>query len=106
ALTGQFHSSYTRYARFLRSLDGDIEAHQSKLHREAERWYGAIARRIAGCEKMLLACDPKLKLRQGFSIVKDKSGKVVKSSSAVALGDIIQIELYEGILDSKVEDIR
>ena len=66
----------------------------------------AIVKRISESEKMLLACDPKLKLKQGFSIVKDKSGKVLKSSSNVAIDDIIQVELYDGILESKVEDIR
>ena len=76
------------------------------MQQEAKRWYGAIVRRIVECENMLLACDPKLKLRQGFSIVKDKAGKVLKSSSAVARGDIIQVELYKGVLDSKVTDIR
>jgi exonuclease VII large subunit len=55
---------------------------------------------------MLLACDPQLKLKQGFSIVKDKTGKVVKSKTTVKICDIITVQLFDGILDSKVEDIR
>jgi len=106
ALLQPFRNNYTRYARYLRALDGDIEAQEGGLSREVQRWYGAIGRRIGECEKMLLACDPKLKLKQGFSIVKDKSGKVLRSSRGVAIDDIIQVELYEGILDTKVEDIR
>jgi exodeoxyribonuclease VII large subunit len=106
ALTGQFQNSHTRYRRFLRSVQNDIAAHEEEMQQEAKRWYVAIAKRITECENMLLACDPKLKLKQGFSIVKDKTGKVLKSSRTVAIDDIIHVELYDGILDSKVEDIR
>jgi exodeoxyribonuclease VII large subunit len=106
ALTAQFRNSHTRYRRFLRSVQNDIAGHEEEIQQEAKRWYVTIARRITECENMLLACDPKLKLKQGFSIVKDKTGKVLKSSSTVAIDDIIHIELYDGILDSKVEDIR
>ncbi len=106
SLAAQFRNSHTRYRRFLLSLQGDIAAYEAAMQREAKQWYMAIAKRIAESEKMLLACDPKLKLKQGFSIVKDASGKVLKSSSTVARGDIIQVELYKGILDTKVKDIR
>ena len=105
-LEEQFQNSYTRFGRFLRSLKEDVATHDVQIEREAKRWYLAIEKRLSECEKMLLACDPRLKLKQGFSIVKDKSGKVLKSSKTVALRDIIHIELYEGVLDTKVENIR
>ena len=81
-------------------------AYDVQIQREAKRWYMAIGKKITDCEKMLLACDPQLKLKQGFSIVKDKSGKVLKSKKTIAIDDIIQIELSDGFLDSRVEDIR
>ena len=105
-LEEQFQNSYTWLGRFLRSLKEDVATHDVQIEREAKRWYLAIEKRISECEKMLLACDPRLKLKQGFSIVKDKSGKVIKSSKTVALRDIIHIELYEGGLDTKVENIQ
>ncbi len=106
SLVEQFGNSSTRYRRFLRSLQENITVHEGAMQRETQRWYGAIARRLADGENMLLACDPKRKLQQGFSIVKDKTGKVLKSSKTVAIDDIIHVELYDGILDSKVEDIH
>jgi exonuclease VII large subunit len=106
ALAAQFQNSHTRYRRFLRSLQGEITEHEEQMRQEAHRWYVAIARRMTACENMLLACDPKLKLKQGFSIVKDASGKVLRSRRGIAIDDIIQVELYEGILDAKVEDTR
>jgi exonuclease VII large subunit len=76
------------------------------LSQEAKRWFLAIGKKVTDSERLLLANDPKLKLKQGFSIVKDKNGKVLKSVKTVALRDIIKVELSDGILDSKVEDIH
>jgi exonuclease VII large subunit len=55
---------------------------------------------------MLLACDPQLKLKQGFSIVTDKMGRVVRSSNALEVGDIMDVQLYKGKLETKVEKIK
>jgi exodeoxyribonuclease VII large subunit len=106
SLEDQFLNSSTRFRRYLRSINEDIATYDAQIEREAKRWYLAVKKRISDCEKMLLACDPSLKLKQGFSIVKDKSGKVLRSIRTVAIHDIIQVELYDGILDTKVKDIR
>jgi exodeoxyribonuclease VII large subunit len=106
SLEEQFDHSSTRFRRYLDSLKKDIAAYDGQIQRDAKRWYMAIGKKITDCEQMLLACDPHLKLKQGFSIVKDKSGKVLKSIRAVARHDIIHVELSDGILDSKIEDIR
>ena len=45
-------------------------------------------------------------LKRPLSIVKDKHGKVLKSVKTVALRDIIKVELSDGLLDAKVEDIQ
>jgi exodeoxyribonuclease VII large subunit len=105
-LEEQFQNNYTRYERYLRSLHKDISMYDGDLSREAKRWFSTLGKMIADCEKLLLANDPKLKLKQGFSIVKDKNGKVLKSVKSVAVRDIIKVELSDGILDSKVEDIH
>jgi exonuclease VII large subunit len=76
------------------------------LSQEAKRWFLAIGKKVTDSERLLLANDPKLKLKHGFSIVKDKDGKVLKSVKTVAIRDIIKVELSDGILDSKVEDIH
>jgi exodeoxyribonuclease VII large subunit len=105
-LDEQFDHSYTRFRRYLDSLTEDVTAYDVQIQREARRWYVAIGKKIADSEKMLLASDPRLKLKQGFSIVKDTFGNVLKSKKTIAIDDIIHVELSDGILDSKVEDIR
>ena len=101
-----FAHNYTRLHRYLVSLNNDIGLYEKGIEREARRWYLAVVKKITDCERMLLACDPQLKLKQGFSIVKDKTGKVVKSKKTVKICDIIAVQLFDGVLDSKVEDIR
>ena len=105
-LEEQFQNNYTRFERYLRSLRKDIGISDGNLSREGKRWFLALGKKVADCERLLLANDPKLKLKQGFSIVKDKYGKVMKSVKTVAVRDIIKVELSDGILDSKVEDIQ
>jgi exodeoxyribonuclease VII large subunit len=105
-LEEQFQNNYTRFERYFRSLREDVGMYEGNLTREAKRWYVAIGKKVDDCDRLLLASDPRLKLKQGYSIVKDKQGKVLKSIKTVARHDIIKVELSDGILDSKVEDIR
>lgn len=102
----QFDHSATRFRRYLTSLQEDLAAYPTQIAREADRWLVAIEKRIAECENILLACDPQLKLKQGFSIVTDKSGKVITSSKTVDVDDIISVKLFEGSLASKVEQVK
>jgi exodeoxyribonuclease VII large subunit len=101
----QFQNNYTRFERYLRSLRKYISMHDGDLSQEAKRWFLSIRNKVTDSKRLLLVNDPKLKLKQGFSIVKDKDGKVLKSVKTVAVRDIIKVELSDGILDSKVEDI-
>ena len=104
-LEKQFENNYTRFERYLRSLHEDITLSDGDLKQDAKRWFLSLGKRIDDYERLLLVSDPKLKLKQGYSIVKDNHGKVVKSTKTVALHDIIKVELSDGTLDSKVEGI-
>jgi exodeoxyribonuclease VII large subunit len=105
-LAEQFQNNYTRFLRYLRSLREDIAMNESDMKREAKRWFVMLVKKVDDCERLLLASDPRLILKQGYSIVKDKQGKILKSIKTVARYDIIKVELSDGSLDSRVEDIR
>jgi exodeoxyribonuclease VII large subunit len=105
-LEEQFQNNYTRFERYLRSLHKDITMSDGDLKQEAKRWFLTLGKKIDDYERLLLVSDPKLKLKQGYSIVKDKQGRVVRSIKTVARDDIIKVELSDGTLDSKVEDIH
>jgi exodeoxyribonuclease VII large subunit len=102
-LEEQFANNYTRFHRYLRSLNADLDDKELQIAKDAKWWFLAIRKRINECEKVLAACDPQLKLKQGYSIVTDKSGKVIKSSKTVAVHDIIEVQLNEGRLETKIE---
>lgn len=105
-LEKQFGLNYTRFQRYLTSIQRDLESFEKRIEREAKRWFLSLMNKITDCEKMLQAYDPQLKLKQGFSIVKDKTGRVVKSRKTLKIRDIITVQLFDGVLDSKIEDIR
>jgi len=101
----QFSHNFTRLSRYMKSIAEDVAALEDTMGKEAKRWYLAIVKHIADCEAMLLVCDPKLKLKQGYSIITDKQGKVIKSSKMVKRDDILGVQLFEGMLKTKVEEV-
>jgi exodeoxyribonuclease VII large subunit len=101
-LEEQFANSFTRYSRYLRSLNTTLNANELQMAKEAKRWFSAIRKRLDECERVLMVCDPHLRLKQGYSIVMDKAGKLVKSSKHVAVSDIIEVQLSDGKLGTKV----
>src|SRR5207249_2380527 len=60
----QFAHNYTRLHQYLISLNNDFGLYEKEIVREAGRWYLAVVKKITDCERMLLACDPQLKLKQ------------------------------------------
>jgi exonuclease VII large subunit len=102
----QYAQSNSRFDRHLNYLSEELSRRQRQIIGESKRWYLSLLKKITEAEKVLLASDPQLKLKQGFSIVKDLSGKVIKSSKAVKIHDIIAVQLFEGRLDTEVEKIE
>ncbi len=59
--------------------------------------------KLANLEKSLRILSPENTLSRGYSITTDSHGQVIKSSNAVALGDIIGVKLARGSLISQVK---
>ena len=53
-------------------------------------------------EKELLALSPKEVLKRGYSIVKNKDDKIIKSKAEANRGDVISITLYDGKINAIV----
>jgi len=104
-LEADFVDSGTRFDRYLHSLQDDLSDSDLQISQRGARWYRALGKRLADREAMLAAHDPRHKLKQGYSIVKDKSGNVLRSTRTDAVSDIINVELYDGRLGAKVENI-
>lgn len=57
-------------------------------------------------EKLLLANDPRHKLKQGYTIATNKSGKIIKSVNQLQEKEILVTQFYDGISESDVTKIQ
>ena len=68
----------------------------------------AVERRraaLAGAAGRLRTLSPRATLERGYAIVRSDAG-IVRSASTVVLGDRVDVELAEGALGARVEDVR
>jgi exodeoxyribonuclease VII large subunit len=68
----------------------------------------AVERRraaLAGAAGRLRALSPRATLERGYAIVRTEEG-VLRSAAAVAPGERVDVELAEGALGARVEDVR
>lgn len=79
---------------------------ENDLKKESTRWYGHIRDIICICEEKLKLADPTFRLKQGYSIVFDKSSKIVKSSNYLRIGDSLKLKFYQGQASSTVESVE
>jgi len=64
-----------------------------------------IKEKINYFEKEINYCNPKRQLKLGYSILR-KDGMVIKSINEINKEDLIDLELLDGIIKSKVYDKR
>jgi len=64
-----------------------------------------VAEQLLGAKRQLLAAyDPKRRLAQGWSIVTNNRGEVVKTLADVEIGDVVHVSLSDGAFDSSVTE--
>jgi exodeoxyribonuclease VII large subunit len=95
---GSFKYILNNVRRFL-SDNGSMIAAQLKLA------LIAAGQQLEYLEKTMAVNDPNRQLKLGYSIVKS-GGKILNSISSVAVGEIIDISLADGIIDSKIVKIN
>ena len=79
-----------------------FESLKSALLAVYERELARVVERVGTIEKYLASVNPERNLKLGYSIVTDNSGKVIKDSSQVTIGEDIKTKLYKGQVISKV----
>ncbi|MFZ5424591.1 MAG: exodeoxyribonuclease VII large subunit [Patescibacteria group bacterium] len=67
-------------------------------------WYKEINKKLENHSNLLKVSDPKLKLKQGYSISRNSNGKILKNAKSVKQGDILNTELANGKIISKVQN--
>jgi exodeoxyribonuclease VII large subunit len=88
----------------LAAAEADLREHRTRLiARPREIVRAADARVLNGATRVRLL-DPVNTLRRGWSIVRDESGRVVRSVSDISVGDVMVAEFADGSVRSRVED--
>jgi exodeoxyribonuclease VII large subunit len=75
---------------------------RAATHTTLERAGSACARRVANLSHL----DPTAVLGRGYSVVRDRSGRIVLRSASLAAGDLLDITFAEGGADARVERSR
>lgn len=66
--------------------------------------FAAKSERLRLFEKQLLASDPDLKLKQGYSIIRNSNNKIVKNVDSVGQGDQLLVQVSDGIIKTSVRE--
>lgn len=90
----------------LRAEERHLASTRQRLAVDARRSLDTAAELLAHERALLAAYDPSRRLAQGWSIVTDASGRVVRDAAAVAPGDALRVRLHRGALDARVESVE
>lgn len=113
-LEGQRH----RLTAAVRRLERATPARRIAVHREREReahrrLLRAVARetgrrrdRLAALSRQLESVSPLATLGRGYAIARDAEGRILRRAEESAPGDPLRIQLAEGRLDARVEEVH
>lgn len=80
------------------------EAKRTASHR-IEQAVQAATERLERQRQLVAALSPQAALRRGYAIVR-KNGKIVRSSTSVAINDIVNVQLFNANLQTQVKNIN
>ncbi|MBD3251359.1 exodeoxyribonuclease VII large subunit [Candidatus Uhrbacteria bacterium] len=93
-------------SRWLEGYRFRLDQHRSSITDGMERIQERMTDRITGIVRLLKSLDPKAVLERGYSIVRDTKGRVVASTSQVTKGDVVELQLKDGVAGASVQVVR
>ena len=70
------------------------------------RQLAAAVRHLDAQRQQLEALSPRRVLERGYAVVRDAGGTVLRTARQAATGDVVSVELAEGRLSSRVEEVQ
>ncbi len=89
----------------IRAEERHLASTRRRLVIDARRTLEAAQGRLAHHRALLGAYDPARRLAQGWSIVTDASGRVVREIDAVSVGDEVRVRVATGSFGARVETV-
>ena len=101
-LEKSFMSNLTLVERQVNRVSREIKRQQLGLVEGFGLWLRFLVNKVRTFEEKLALVDPGLKLKQGYSLVFNDSGKIVRSVESLVLGDKLDITFFRGKTKSKI----
>ncbi len=86
----------------LRAEYRHLGATKERLMLQTSHLLSTQSQMLLSIRQLLSAYDPKRRLAQGWSIVTNTKGRVVRSLDDVSVGDALRVQLSDGTFDSQV----
>jgi exodeoxyribonuclease VII large subunit len=90
----------------LRSEERHLASTRQRLVMQSGHLLASATQMLASNRQLLAAYDPARRLAQGWSVVTDSSGAVVKSLAGIDSGDIVRVLVSDGTFDARVGETK
>jgi exodeoxyribonuclease VII large subunit len=105
----QVSSSFQRSIDSLRNrlgaVERDLRVRRQTLLHLTRTYTSQLFRQLKSVADQLVTVDPALKLKQGYSIIFDETGRLIRRAQDVAIGSSLSARLADGSLGVRVEKI-
>ncbi len=105
-LEHEFKQNKSKIANLLKDQKRKIKEYQEELINNQREWQKKIHNLLKQQEEKLFLSSPILKLKQGYTITTDESGKIIKDIKDLKTSQIIKTRFYKGQVVSKIKKIE
>jgi exodeoxyribonuclease VII large subunit len=105
-LEKEFKKNYLRIKKLAKDQKIKIKEFLEELIKNKNQWQGKVNKILKQQEEKLFLCSPYLKLKQGYTITKDESGKIIKDPTRLKISQEILTKFYKGQVISRVKKIE
>jgi len=105
-LEKEFKRNFVKIKMLIRKEKEKVENYLENLIKNRKLWKDKIEKALIQEEKKLILSSPQLKLKQGYTITFDESGKIVKNLSSLKVSQIIKTKFHKGQTISEIKKIE
>lgn len=105
-LATRFQTNWVLYDQVLHRYRDEVARHERELLRDFSVHVHRHREHLKNLATQLQLSDPEQKLKQGYSIVRDATGKIIRHKTQVKRGDSLQITLAQALIYSTVERVE
>jgi len=105
-LEKNFIKNYLKIEKLIREQNRKIKENIIFLEENKTQWQKRLEKILKQQEEKLFLSSPYLRLKQGYTITRDRSGKIIKDPSKLKISQDILTKFYKGQVTSKVKKIE